>query len=1044
MINKIIDYCVKNPFLVFIFMLFLGLGGVYAMYNIRLNALPDIAPSEIIIKTSWPGQPPNVVQLQVTYPIESSLISAPRVKQVRGNSMYGTSFVTVVFKRGTPLGWARAQILTYLSQAKKLLPSGVSPELSPYANGVDWVYQYALIDKGHTQSLADLYSYQEYFLRYSLEAVPGVAQVASYGGWNKEYQITVNPMALQYYNLSLSRVINAVKTSNSDLGARVINSSSGVSHLIYVEGYIHNLRQIRNLVVGQTSNHTAILVKNIGAVQLVPAPGRSISDLNGNGQMIGGVVIKNQGADTLKVISAVKAKIRELKNSLPKGAEIITTYDQSTLIHRSVSTLRTTLVMIVLIVIFVIMLFLFHLRSSLVIVIMIPFAILGSFLLMQMLHISANIMSLSGIALAIGAMTDSAIVMIENSHSHLEILDCEPEKCPYGNMENKDEARRLVIIDSAKEMGRPLFYSLIVIAVGFLPIFFLNGEVGALFRPLAYTKTFAMVFAAVISVIFVPVLMIYLIKGRIIPSNKNPVNRFLEFLYSPVLRFVMRYKYIFLAAMLAVLASGYFAYGRLGSQFMPPLNEGTLLYMPSSTPGFSYTDAAQLLQIEDRIIKKFPEVKIVSGKSGRADTAFDPAPLSMTETTIALKRRKYWPAGMTVRKLIGEMNKALNIPGLENVWTMPIKNRIEMTSAGLRTPVGIKIFGPDVMTLQELAVKAAAAVSMTKGTLSAYAERVYNRPYIVINPDALAMSYYGISLKSINEAVDSSIGGGTVTTIYNGLARYPLSVRYPYAYRNNLEAIGNTMVKTGSGFVPLKELASIKYELGPSFISSQGGTPDDTIDVTLNTSDMGSWAKNARKAIDKYVKFPKGYTYTISGEYKSLKRANDRLMIIVPITIFIIFLLIYFNFKSIPLSLLALFSIPFALTGAFWYLYLMRITMSVAVWVGVIAAMGVSTEIGVVMISILELTFRNYYTEGADFEELVVKGAVIRLRPVAMTAMSVIVGLLPAMFAYGTGARMTKFIASPMVGGMISSAILNLLLLPVLYLLWKKYELRGK
>lgn len=1054
MIDKIIDYCVDNQFLVFIFMLFLGLGGIYAMHNIRLNALPDIAPSEVIIKTNWSGQPPNIVQLQVTYPIETALISAPKVREVRGNSMYGTSFVSVVFKRGTSLGWARAQVLTYLSQAKKLLPPAVTPVLSPYANGVDWVYQYAIIDKAHSQSLADLYSFQQYFLRYNLETVPGVAQVATYGGFYKEYQITLNPKSLQYYNLSLSAVINNIRASNADTGARVINSSSGVSHLIYVKGYLHNLKQIRNIVVGTTSRHIPVLVKNIGTVEVVPASTHSISDLNGNGQVIGGVVIKQQGSDTINVINAVKKRLKSLKGSLPKGAEIITTYNQNTLIHRSISTLKSTILMIVLIVIFVIMLFLFHLRSSLIIVIMIPFAILGSFLLMYMLHISANIMSLSGIALAIGAMTDSAIVMIENSHSHLEILESQPENCPYGNMEDKDEARKLVIINSAKEMGKPLFYSLIIIAAGFLPIFFLNGQVGALFKPLAYTKTFSMLFAAVISVIFVPILMIYLIKGRITPLEKNPINRFLVFIYSPLLKFVMKYKTIFLILLFVILASGYYAYSQLGSQFMPELNEGTLLYMPSSIPGLSYTDAAQLLQIEDRIIKKFPEVKMVTGKAGRADTAFDPAPLTMTETTIVLKRRKYWPAGMTVSKLINKMNEALKIPGLENVWTMPIKNRIEMTSAGLRTPIGIKIYGSNIKTIQKLAEKVSGAVSMVKGTLSAYAERVYNRPYIVIKPKPRAMGFYGITLKSINEAIDSSVGGKTITTLYNGLARYPLSVRYPYLYRNDLKSLRNVLVKTDNGFIPLKELADIKYEIGPSFISSQGGMLDDTVDITLKTQNMVLWVKNAKNMIKKYVKFPKGYTYVISGQYKSLKRANNKLMFIVPLTIFIIFLLIYFNFKSIPLSFMALLSIPFALVGAFWYLYLMHMTMSIAVWVGIIAVMGVSTEIGVVMISILQLTFHNYYKEkdaeaagsdsnhieSSEIERIVIKGSIIRLRPIVMTAMSIIIGLLPAMFAYGTGARMTKFITSPMIGGMISATLLNLFLLPVFYFIWKEFE----
>lgn len=1039
MIGKIIDYCVNNKFIVFVFMIFLGLGGVYAIYQTRLNALPNIAPSEVIIKTNWPGQPPNIVQLQVTYPIESSLISAPRVRQVRGSSKYGASFVTVVFQRGTPLGWARAQILTYLSQAKRFLPQGVTPVLSPYASGVDWIYQYAIIDKGNSASLSDLYSYQQYFLKYALETVPGVAQVATYGGWNKEYQITVNPRAIEYYGLSLSRVISIIKSSNADTGARVIDSASGAAHLVYVRGYLESIKQIGDIVIGTTSAHTPILVKNIGTVEVVPAPSRSISDLNGNGQVIGGVVIKDQGADTLKVISEVKAKLKELKNSLPKGASIITTYDQSILIHRSVSTLESTLAMMILIVIFVVMLFLFHIRSSLVVVIMVPFAILGTFLLMHILGISSNIMSLSGIALAVGAMTGSAIVMIENAHIHLEKLDEYRKNNPQENQEDYERIKKMDIIDSAKEMGKPLFFSLIIIAVGFLPIFFLSGQVGALFRPLAYTKTFAMVFAALISVIFVPILMIYLVRGKITPAKKNPVNRFLIFIYSPILKYIMKHKIVFIILLVLVAASSLFAFTRLGSEFMPPLNEGTLLYMPSSTPGFSYTDAAELLQVEDRIIKKFPEVKMVTGKAGRADTSFDPAPMTMAETTIVLKKRKYWPSGMTVRRLINEMNAALNVPGLQNEWTMPIKNRIEMTSAGLRTPVGIKIFGSDPKILQSLAIATAKAVSAVKGTLSAYAERVYNRPYIVINPDSKAMAFYGVSLKNIDDAVDTSVGGKTITMIYKGLARYPLSMRYPYYYRNNAKALGNIMVETESGFVPLKELAAIKYKLGPSFISSQGGTPDDIVDITLNTQNMVSWAKKAQEIINKKVVFPKGYSFEIGGEYKSLRRADKTLAFIIPLTIFLIFLLIYFNFKSVPLSILVMFSIPFSLVGAFWYLYMLHITMSVAVWVGIIAAMGMSTEIGVVMISILEITSSGKLE---NLEEDVVNASVIRLRSVVMTALAIITGLLPAMFAVGTGARMTKFIASPMVGGMISSAILNLTMLPVLYFLWKRFELR--
>ncbi len=1109
MIKKLIDYCIENQFIVLIFMLFLGFFGIIAVHNIRLNALPDIAPTEVIIKTDWSGEPPNLVNLRVTYPIESYLLSAPKVKEVRGTSMYGSSFVTVVFNRGTRISWARAQILTYMNQIKTLLPPGVTPVLGPYANAMGWVYMYGLIDKNHNENLEQLRTLQQYYLRYALESVPGVAQVATYGGFKKEYQVTLNPKALQYYNLSISRIDNSLKSSNNDIGARVVDSPSGVEHLIFVKGYLHTLKQIRNIVVGTTSNHVPILVKDIGVAEKVPASQRSYSDLNGNGQIVGGVVIMQQGANTLNVISAVKKKIKSLETSLPKGVKVITTYDESSLIHRSIGTLKTTLLEIIIIVLLVCIIFLFHFRSALVVIIMMPFAILGAFLAMYLLHISANIMSLSGIALAVGAMVDSSIVMIENAHSYIERFEYEPDSVPEHIKAIKDrkKAKKIYIAESAKEMGKPLFFSLIIIAAGFLPIFYLTGEVGALFKPLAYTKTFSMLFAALISVTLVPILMVHLIKGKIKPLEKNPINRFLVYIYRPSLKFVMRFKYIFLVLTLLLMVATYFVYTRIGSQFMPPLNEGTLLYMPSALPGYSGTDALKLIQIEDRIIKSFPEVKMVTAKAGRADTALDPAGLSMTETVIDLTRRADWPSGMTVTKLISKLNKALNVPGLVNVWTMPIKNRIEMTSAGLRTPMGIKVYGSNVNKLQSVSEKIASALYMVKGTQSAFANRINNRPYIEISPDYVKMGFYGITLREIDDAVNASIGGKTVTTLYNGLARFPLSVRYPYKYRNSLSAIRNILVKTKNGpYVPLKETARVKYIIGPDYVSSQGGIPDDIIDITLNTKNMVGWVRTAKKMISKMVHIPAGYHIVFSGEYKSLQRADKKLLLIIPITVMIIFLLIYLNFKSVPLSLIVMLSVPFALIGGFFYVYLLHITLSIAVWVGFIALIGVSTEIGMVMITVLDGLFKEHEAaevnvledlentassentgghftpihggeadgqsgtpgmkatqkqsafigkekkDGAnykklsrqDIEDISLNGAIKRLRPVVMTSFAIIFGLLPAMFAYGAGARTTKFIAAPMIGGMITSTILNLLMLPIIYSMWKQYEIKKK
>ena len=1109
MIKKLIDYCIENQFIVLIFMLFLGFFGIIAVHNIRLNALPDIAPTEVIIKTDWSGEPPNLVNLRVTYPIESYLLSAPKVKEVRGTSMYGSSFVTVVFNRGTRISWARAQILTYMNQIKTLLPPGVTPVLGPYANAMGWVYMYGLIDKNHNENLEQLRTLQQYYLRYALESVPGVAQVATYGGFKKEYQVTLNPKALQYYNLSISRIDNSLKSSNNDIGARVVDSPSGVEHLIFVKGYLHTLKQIRNIVVGTTSNHVPILVKDIGVAEKVPASQRSYSDLNGNGQIVGGVVIMQQGANTLNVISAVKKKIKSLETSLPKGVKVITTYDESSLIHRSIGTLKTTLLEIIIIVLLVCIIFLFHFRSALVVIIMMPFAILGAFLAMYLLHISANIMSLSGIALAVGAMVDSSIVMIENAHSYIERFEYEPDSVPehIKGIKDRKKAKKIYIAESAKEMGKPLFFSLIIIAAGFLPIFYLTGEVGALFKPLAYTKTFSMLFAALISVTLVPILMVHLIKGKIKPLEKNPINRFLVYIYRPSLKFVMRFKYIFLVLTLLLMVATYFVYTRIGSQFMPPLNEGTLLYMPSALPGYSGTDALKLIQIEDRIIKSFPEVKMVTAKAGRADTALDPAGLSMTETVIDLTRRADWPSGMTVTKLISKLNKALNVPGLVNVWTMPIKNRIEMTSAGLRTPMGIKVYGSNVNKLQSISEKIASALYMVKGTQSAFANRINNRPYIEISPDYVKMGFYGITLREIDDAVNASIGGKTVTTLYNGLARFPLSVRYPYKYRNSLSAIRNILVKTKNGpYVPLKETARVKYIIGPDYVSSQGGIPDDIIDITLNTKNMVGWVRTAKKMISKMVHIPAGYHIVFSGEYKSLQRADKKLLLIIPITVMIIFLLIYLNFKSVPLSLIVMLSVPFALIGGFFYVYLLHITLSIAVWVGFIALIGVSTEIGMVMITVLDGLFKEHEAaevnvledlentassentgghftpihggeadgqsgtpgmkatqkqstfigkekkDGAnykklsrqDIEDISLNGAIKRLRPVVMTSFAIIFGLLPAMFAYGAGARTTKFIAAPMIGGMITSTILNLLMLPIIYSMWKQYEIKKK
>ncbi len=1036
MIEKIIEGSARNKFLVFLMVIFLGAWGLWALKNTPLDAIPDLSDVQVIVYTPWMGRNPTIIEDQVTYPIVTTMISAPRVKSVRGFSDFGYSYVYIIFEDATDIYWARSRVLEYLNQAASRLPRGVTPTLGPDASGVGWVFQYALIDESRKYDLAQLRSVQDWYLRYQIGSVEGVAEVASIGGFVRQYQVNLDPNKLAAYRLPVKSVIDAIRMSNNDVGGRSVELS-GAEYMVRGRGYIKSVKDIEAVTVGGDRG-TPILVRDIASVTLGPDMRRGIAELNGEGEVVGGIVVMRHGENALNLIDRVKQKIKEIEPALPSGVKIVSTYDRSDLILRSIATLKEKLIEESLIVSLVIILFLFHVRSALVAIITLPIAIILSFIAIYYLGLTSNIMSLGGIAIAIGAMVDAAIVMVENAHKRLEQWE------EGGRPGDRTE----VLIDSAKEVGKPLFFSLLIITVSFLPIFTLEAQEGRLFQPLAFTKTFAMFFAAFLSITLAPVLMVLLIRGRIRPETSNPVNRLLIALYAPVVRTVLRFRKTTIALAIVALILTVPAFARLGSEFMPPLNEGMIFYMPTTLPGISVTQSARLLQIQDRMLKTFPEVQWVFGKAGRAETSTDPAPFSMGETTVMLKPESEWRAGMTWEKLVDEMDKKIRLPGVANAWTMPIKNRIDMLSTGIRTPVGIKIFGPDLTKIEEIGRHLEKVLTSIPGTRSAFAERVAGGYYLDFDLKREEIARYGLMIEDIQMIIESAIGGESITTTVEGRERYPVSVRYSRELRDDPEKLKRILIPTANGAqVPLAQLAELKLASGPAMIRDEDAQLAGYVFVDMAGRDIGSYVEEAKKKVTEQVKLPTGYTLSWSGQYEYIQRAKERLLYVVPLTLLIIFVLLYMNLKSVTKCGIVFLAIPFSMIGAIWLVYLLGYNLSVAVWVGIIALAGVDAETGVIMLLYLDQAYDKWRKEGrlrtiADLREAITEGAVKRIRPKMMTVMAILVGLLPIMWSHGAGADVMKRIAAPMIGGVISSFLLELMVYPAIYEVWRGWQLR--
>ncbi len=1033
MLQKIIELSVNNRFMVIIASILLLAGGTYIMYQTPVDAIPDLSDVQVIVFTKYPGQAPQVVEDQVTYPLTTTMMSVPKSKVVRGYSFFGLSFIYIIFEDDTDMYWARSRVLEYLNTAGSNLPEGVTPTLGPDATGVGWVYEYVL-DGGDKYDLQQLRSIQDWFLKYELLSVEGVAEVASIGGHVKQYQVEVDPDKLLAYDIPLSKIKMALKRSNNDVGGRLVEMSE-TEFMVRGKGYIQSVSDVEEVPIGTDSNGTPITIRNVANVHIGPDLRRGIVDWNGEGETVGGVVIMRFGENALETIDNVKTKLKELESGLPEGITIKTAYDRSSLIKRAIEFLEHKLLEESIVVAIIVLIFLLHFRSSLVAIISLPIGILAAFLVMYFQGINANIMSLSGIAIAIGAMVDAAIVMVENAHKHLE-----------KDRGKKDHWR--VIVDASKEVGPALFFSLLIITVSFLPIFALQGQEGRLFKPLAFTKTYAMAAAALLSVTLVPVLMGYLIRGKIQPEHKNPVNRFLIWIYRPVINLALRFKWTTVIAAVAILAVSIVPLQRLGSEFMPPIEEGDLLYMPTTDPGISITKAKELLQQTDKIIASFPEVESVFGKSGRAQTSTDPAPLSMFETIIQLKPEDQWREGMTMDKLKQEMDAAIKIPGLTNAWTMPIKTRIDMLSTGIKTPIGIKVTGPDLQTLSELSQDIASVVRDVPGTLSVFADKTTGGNYLDFNIDRKEAARYGLTTGDVQDVIQSAIGGMNVTETVEGLERYPVNVRYAREVRENLTDLGRVLIPTPSGAqIPINYVADLQIRKDAPVIKTENARYSSWIYVDLTTSDIGSYVNEARQTVNERLDLPSGYSLAWSGQYEYMERAKKRLQVVVPITLLIIFLLLYFNFKNLQESLLVLLTLPFSLVGSFWLLYILGYNLSVAVGVGAIALAGVAAEIGVIMLTYLDNAYNNrkYHDRMnnlADLKEAIFEGSAQRIRPIFMTVCAITGGLLPIMWGAGTGATVMKRIAAPMVGGMISATILSLVVLPVIYYLWKSREVK--
>ena len=1036
MLGRIIEWSVRHVFLVVLGTIFLVGAGIYAVKETPLDAIPDLSDVQVIIYTEYPGQAPQVVEDQVTYPLSTAMLAVPKSKVVRGLSSFGASFVYVIFEDGTDIYWARSRVLEYLNFASGRMPPGVKPSLGPDATGVGWVYQYAVTARNRT--LAELRSIQDWFVRYQLTKAQGVAEVASVGGFVQTYQVTVDPHKLHAYGIPLMKVADVIRASNRDVGGRIIEMAE-TEFVVRGRGYLRGVSDIESLVV-KAEKGTPVLIRDIGRVELVPDERRGVAELDGEGEVVAGIAVARYGQNALDVIRNVKAKIQEISSGLPSGVSLRAVYDRSDLIDRAIKNLQRTLLEESLIVAAVCIIFLMHARSALVAIIMLPIGILIAAIAMWAMDINSNIMSLGGIAIAIGAMVDAAIVMIENAHKHLERLA-------------PGQPRLEAIIAACREVGPALFFSLLIITISFLPVFTLEAQEGRMFKPLAYTKTFAMAGAAFLSITLVPVLMLLFIRGHIPPEQKNPIVRFLIWAYHPVIEWVMRWKKTVLVVAIVALAVTAFPAMRLGTEFMPVLNEGTLLYMPATLPSLSPTKSAELLQTQDKILKTFPEVESVFGKAGRAATATDPAPLEMFETVINLKPQNEWRPGMTIDKLIQEMDKAVQMPGVSNAWTMPIKARIDMLSTGIRTPIGIKVFGKDLNEIEVLAKEIERAVKGVPGTTSAYAERVTGGYYVDIMPDHLALARYGLAVGDLQDVIGTALGGEMVTTTVEGLERYGVTVRYPRELRDDPQAIATQILvpTMGGAMVPLGQLAKVRLLKAPPAIRTENALLAAYIYVDIRDRDIGGYVADAQKAVRDNVKFPSGYYATWSGQFEYMERAKARLAIVVPVTVLIVFVLLYLNFGRLTETLIVMLSVPFALVGGIWLMYLLGYNMSVAVAVGFIALVGVAAETGVVMLIYLDHAFESATARRSasgqpvtkqDLYEAVMQGAVMRVRPLMMTVCAIIAGLLPIMWGTGTGSEVMRRIAAPMVGGMVSATILTLVVIPAIYALVKEWSIR--
>ncbi|MEN6464043.1 MAG: CusA/CzcA family heavy metal efflux RND transporter [Syntrophaceae bacterium] len=1066
MIERIIDFSARNKFIVSLFVFSIIAWGYWAVARTPLDAIPDLSDTQVIIYTEWAGRSPDLVEDQVTYPITATLLAAPRVQAVRGFSYLGSSFIYVIFEEGTDIYWARSRTLEYLQAVRNKIPAEVNPVLGPDATSLGWGFSYAVIDETGQYDLSQLRSIQDYTIKLAVESVPGVSQVASIGGFVKQYQISVDPNLLVAYNIPLTKVMDAVRRGNKDAEGRVLEFS-GAEYMVRGKGYIRDIRDIEEISVGTDSSGTPVLIRNIAQVQLGPDIRRGVAELDGKGEVAGGIVVVRFGENVLNVIDRVKTKIsRDVGPSLPRGVKIVPTYDRSDLIQRSINTLKEEIIKLTIAVSVVCIVFLFHLPSALVVLLTLPIAIIASFIGMYYIGVTSNIMSLSGIAIAIGAMVDASIIMVENAHKRLD----EWEEA------GRPGSRAEVVIHAAKEVGPSLFFSLLVITVGFLPVFTLQAQAGRLFKPLAYTKTFAMLFSSFLAVTLTPVLMTSLIRGKIRPEEKNPISVVLHRIYEPVADAALKHRLLVIVLALIIMAVTAFPFIKLGSEFMPPLYEGTLFYMPVTVPGISVSEASKLLQVQDKLLKGIPEVSQVFGKAGRAETATDPAPLEMFETVINLKPEDQWRHGKTVEGLKKEMNDVLSIPGVSNSFTMPIKARIDMLATGIRTPVGIKILGPDLAEIEKIGMLIEHHLRDIPGTRSVYAERVTTGYFLDFNIKRDEIARYGLSIDDVQEIIQSAVGGMNLTTTIEGRARYPVNVRYARELRSDIDKLKRVLVPLGMGSarqppaqampgyrqvpgisalqlqapdplrVPIGELADIKMVKGPTVIKSEEGLLTSYVYIDFSGSDIGGYVEKAKSSVAS-LSIPAGYRLAWSGEYEYLVKTHERLKLVIPLTLLIIFILIFLNTKSVIKTSIVLLAVPFSLVGSFWFLYLLGYNMSIAVWVGIIALAGLDAETGVVMLLYLELAHEKWKKEGrlntlADLRDSVMFGAVKRIRPKIMTVSVILAGLLPIMFSHGAGSDIMKRIAAPMIGGVLSSTILELIIYPAIYILWRERELK--